>query len=244
MTDKYDALVQELMNDHVHKTHPELGLVNPFSHPALKNDWNEKYRERLEVLNEKQKLGSKKLAVFYDYWPLDQLIAEKQKKKEGKKINETPFERAMKLLVEETEIGEWMQHNFVCFIKNAKAADGLVGNDALTYCLPYFLKLVDAQETQLMVITNFDVWKTLMKHYGLDRLRTWRETILLDKPVILPNSFNTKVIPLPHPGSHGQQHLFEAYYVDGYNAVKNEEKQNRQSLLVKIWRERLEKAGT
>jgi hypothetical protein len=71
--EKYDALVKRLQNDSVHDTHHALHLVNPFTHEDLREYWTRRFSGRLEALNDRSKLQSKRLLVFFDYWPLGHL---------------------------------------------------------------------------------------------------------------------------------------------------------------------------
>lgn len=230
---KYDDLVKRHRQDHVHKTRPELKLVNPFTHSELKDVWDKKFSGRLEALNETSKLDSKKLLVFLDYWHLKQLKIDLEKEKKGQ-ISKTPWERAMKKLTQETWVGDWLWHNFVCFIKDTPAASDPVSKGALSHCLCYFLGLIEAQETKVMAVTNWDVLQTLLRHYpGLRRPKSWKDAIFNRSPIILPNRFETKVIALPHPGSRGQQYFHEKYSEQFKTELK------REPLLVKWWHERL-----
>lgn len=234
MLKKYEALVQRHRRDHVQQTHPKLGLVNPFSYPTLQERWNREFAGRLDILNDATKLGSRRLLLFYDYWHLTGLESDQAERDQGKVNKETPFERITPKLSAATGIDQWLHHNFVCFIKKTARSTARVNPEALDYCLPYLLDLIEAQETEVMGITNLDVLNLLMDHYQSPRFPRFRDAVFSEEPILLDNRFRTRVVPLYHPGHNGQMSCKRTYRELGLPVPER-----MDDLLISDWQERL-----
>ncbi len=234
MFEKYDELVDCLVQDDVQKELPALKLVNPFIHSDIRERWNKDFGGRLEALNEKPKLASKRMIVFYDYWHLAGLKHDQELIASGKTCKMTPWERIKDDLYKEAGVESWFKHNFVCFIKDTDKSTSRVSHAALEYCLGYFLKLVDAQESNLIVVTNLDVLNILREHCHLPAMKTLREAVFSEDKFELKNKFKTEIIALYHPGHNGQMNLMRACRHLGYCTEKS-----MRSLMINTWKTRL-----
>ena len=186
MLEKYGTLVRKHRQDDVHRMRSELALVNPFTHVSLARWWTARFSDRLEALNDTAKLASRRMLVFYDFWHLQGLIRDQIADNEHRPAYVSPWERLMPRLDQATGINRWLKHNFICFIKDTHKSTTRVHLPALHYCLPYFLELIEVQETRVLGITNLDVLNVTLSHYNMRGFRTLRDAVFSECPLVLP----------------------------------------------------------
>ena len=140
------------------------------------------------------------MIFFLDYWHLKGLVIDQERTAKGIAAVTTPFERILPKL----GLEQYMRHNFVPFIKDTPRADDAMSDEAMKFCLPFAVDMIEAQRTQVLAVTNLSVLNLLICHYGVRKqFKVFRDAVF-DGPVTLPNTHRTKMIAVYHPGQNGQ----------------------------------------
>jgi hypothetical protein len=184
-----------------------LGLVNPWHHPLIRDRWGRDFGDLAEATNRPELLVTRKMIFFLDYWHLKGLVKDQERKDKGIAVVTTPFERILPKL----DLEQYMRHNFVPFIKDTPRANGAMSDEAMKFCLPFAVDMIEAQRTQVLAVTNLTVLNLLMCHYRVPKIFTYFRDAVFGGPITLPNTHKTKLIPVYHPGHNGQMACWNEY---------------------------------
>ena len=108
----------------------ELGLVNPWHHPLIRDRWWRDFGDLAEATNRLELLPTGKMILFLDYWHLKGLVSDQERAAKRVVIAVTPFER----IIPRLGLEQYMRHNFVPFIKDTPRADDAMSEDAMKFC--------------------------------------------------------------------------------------------------------------
>jgi hypothetical protein len=184
-----------------------LGLVNPWHHPLIRGRWWRDFREFAEATNRLELLRTRKMILFLDYWHLKGLVKDQDRVANGIVPATTPFER----IIPKLGLEQYMRHNFVPFIKDTPRANGAMTDEAMKFCLPFAVDMIEVMRTQVLAVTNLTVLKLLMRHYRVPKIFTLFRDAVFGGPITLPNTHKTKVIAVYHPGQNGQMACWNEY---------------------------------
>jgi hypothetical protein len=184
-----------------------LGLVNPWNHPALRDRWWKDFEDRAEATNSPELLHTGKMIFFLDFWHLQGLLKDAKRSAKNARPIETPFER----IIPRLNLEQYMRHNFVPFIKDTPRAASVMSDEAMRFCLPFALEMIEAQATQILAVTNFTVLRLIMRHYACPEHFSLFRDAVSNGPFALPNKRKTKIIALYHPGHNGQMACWNEY---------------------------------
>jgi hypothetical protein len=143
MMDRY-TILRERIRATVVPAH--LGLVNPWHHPKIRDRWWRDFADLAEATNRPELLHTRKMILFLDYWHLKGLVTDQERAANGIAPDATPFER----IIAKLGLEQYMRHNFVPFIKDTPRADDAMSDEAMKFCLPFAVDMIEAQRTQVL----------------------------------------------------------------------------------------------